>query len=59
MNNDGKIQFGESVWTVEQQIRSFATPRDQELLLKFRLAKVNAEKNYSFLFHHMVRKMDC
>lgn len=54
INNDGKISVGKTEWIVEQQTKSFATPEDQELLLKFRLAAPSKEKEYSFLFHHTV-----
>ena len=54
INNDGKISIGQMEWIVEQQQKSFATPEDQELLLKFRLASPRRGKEYSFLFHHTV-----
>ena len=57
VNNDGKISVGGIEWVVEQQTKSFATPEDQELLLKFRLAAPSRKKEYSFLFHHTVQHL--
>ena len=55
MNNDGKVTVGETEWLIEQQTKSFATPEDQELLLKFSIAAPSRDKEYSFLFHHTVK----
>ena len=54
MSNDGTVTVGETTWVIEQQIKSFATFEDQELLLKLKVAiPLEAQEHY-FLFHHKV-----
>ena len=52
MSNDGTVTVGETTWVIEQQIKSFATFEDQELLLKLKVAIPLEQQEHYFLFHH-------
>ena len=54
MSNDGTVTVGETTWVIEQQIKSFATFEDQELLLKLKVAIPLEQQEHYFLFHHKV-----
>ena len=54
MSNDGTVTIGETTWVIEQQIKSFATFEDQELLLKLKVAIPLEQQEHYFLFHHKV-----
>lgn len=46
------MRIGETTWAVEQQIKSFATVDNQELLLKLKVGIPQEQQEHYFLFHH-------
>ena len=54
LSNEGSVRVGETTWVIEQQIKSFATFEDQELLLKLKVGIPQQQQEHYFLFHHKV-----
>ena len=59
LSNEGSVRVGETTWVIEQQIKSFATFEDQELLLKLKVGIPQQQQEHYFLFNHKVFSCLC